>query len=52
VTRPLPFSTLSPLGLDLSILLMKDKNAEEEVAKGCSKAVMEESSKACIKSAP
>ena len=33
MTRPLPFSMLSPLGLDLTILLMKDKVFEGEVAR-------------------
>jgi hypothetical protein len=54
MTRPLPFSTLSPLGSDpCSLLLtMKDKNAEGVAAQGPSEVAIEESTKARVESAP
>lgn len=52
MTRPLPFSTLSPSWSNLNSLLMKDKNAEGEAAKGPSEAAVEELTKACVESAP
>jgi hypothetical protein len=48
----LPFSTLSPSWSNLNSLLMKDKNAEGEAAKGPSEAAVEELTKARVESAP
>lgn len=47
MTQPLPFSTLSPFGSDLTILLltMKGKNTEAENAKAFSSVIIKEPEK-------
>jgi hypothetical protein len=54
MTRPFSFSTLSPLGSNLTslLLIMKDKNAKGEASKGPLEAAIEESTKAWGKNVP
>ena len=45
MTRPLPFRMLSPLGLVLTSILMKDKNVEGGATKSPLEAAIEETTK-------